>query len=78
MTVAAPKRPATVEAREMLRQAVPRAAEVLVKLLEATDEKLRLRASEAILTLAGIVHVPSYRYLALDPMQDKWNSERPH
>lgn len=58
MVVDGVKPTVTTEAREILRQAIPKAAKVLIKLLDATDEKLRLRASEAVLTLAGIVHVP--------------------
>lgn len=42
------------EARRALREAIPRAAQALVALLDAKDERVRLRAAEALLTRAGI------------------------
>jgi HEAT repeat protein len=75
MAVESLERSVTIEARVILRQAIPKAAEVLVKLLDAKDEKLRLRASEAVLALAGIVQVPGHIHAALDLERDKWERE---
>lgn len=47
-------RPPASEARKVLRQAVTKAAATLVKLLDAEDPKLQLKAAEAILSRAGI------------------------
>lgn len=41
-------------ARTELRDAVPEAAETMRELLDAEDERVRLRAAEAILDRAGI------------------------
>lgn len=75
MPVEGAKPTVTIEAREILRQAIPKAAKVLIKMLDATDEKLRLRASEAVLALAGIVHDSSHSVTALDLKRDKWERE---
>lgn len=42
------------EAQRILGNAVPKAAEILVQMLTAKDEKLRLKAAAAILNRAGI------------------------
>lgn len=41
-------------ARVELQEAVPEAAEVLRELLEAEDERVRIRAAESILDRAGV------------------------
>ena len=41
-------------AREELRESVPEAAETIRDLLDADDERVRLRAAEAILDRAGL------------------------
>ena len=41
-------------AQQILKDAIPKAAEVLASMLTAEDEKLRIRAAEAILNRAGI------------------------
>ncbi|MCI0342885.1 MAG: hypothetical protein L0216_17380 [Planctomycetales bacterium] len=43
------------EARAALRAAIGKAASALVGLLDAKDERVRLRACEAVLSRAGIV-----------------------
>jgi hypothetical protein len=60
-------RPAVSEARDLLRMAISKAAETLVKLLDAKDPKLQLRAAEAILSRAGITEA--------DRM-NRWDAER--
>lgn len=42
------------QARECVRAAIPRAAAVLTKLLHSEDDRIRLRAAEAILNRSGI------------------------
>lgn len=42
------------EARDELQAAVPKAAETLVDLLEAEDERVQIRAAETILDRAGL------------------------
>lgn len=44
----------TDDAREELQDAVPKAAATMTDLLDAEDDKIRLRAAEAILDRAGI------------------------
>ena len=46
--------PATEAARDELQAAVPKAAETLTQLLEADDERIQIRAAEAILDRAGL------------------------
>ncbi len=54
-------RPAPVEdARDELQGAVPKAAETLSDLLDAEDERVRIRAAEAILDRAGLTKAQSY------------------
>ncbi len=48
------ERPDVIEARKILRDAIPKAAAVLVKLLDAEDERLRLRAASVILTTEAV------------------------
>lgn len=45
---------ATEAARDELQAAVPKAAEKLTQLLEADDERIQIRAAEAILDRAGL------------------------
>jgi len=45
---------ATETARDELQAAVPKAAEKLTQLLEADDERIQIRAAEAILDRAGL------------------------
>ncbi|MEM4782381.1 MAG: hypothetical protein QXG03_12590 [Halalkalicoccus sp.] len=47
-------RPPVDDARDELQAAVPKAAETLAELLDAEDEKVRIRAAEAILDRAGV------------------------
>lgn len=42
------------DARLKLRQALTRAAAVLVEMLDAKDDRIRLRVAEAILNRAGV------------------------
>jgi len=53
-TADAADRPPVDDARDELRAAVPKAAETLAELLDAQDEKVRIRAAEAILDRAGV------------------------
>lgn len=53
-TVDAADRPPVEDARAELQAAVPEAAETLRELLEAKDERVQIRAAEAILDRAGI------------------------
>jgi hypothetical protein len=47
--------PAPVEsARDELQKAIPKAAGTLIDLLEAEDERIQIRAAEAILDRAGV------------------------
>jgi len=48
------------EARDELQSAVPDAAETLRDLLEADDERVRIRAAEAILDRAGLTKADKY------------------
>jgi len=53
--------PAPVEdARDALQGAVPKAAETLSDLLDAEDERVQIRAAEAILDRAGLTKAKSY------------------
>jgi hypothetical protein len=45
---------ATEKARDELQEAVPKAAETLTDLLDADDERVQIRAAEAILDRAGL------------------------
>ena len=47
-------RPPVEDARDKLQAAVPEAAETLRELLDADDERVQIRAAEAILDRAGI------------------------
>lgn len=47
-------RPAVDDARDELQDAVPKAAETLADLLDADDERVQIRAAEAILDRAGV------------------------
>lgn len=42
------------EARDEIQEAVPEAAETLRDLLDAEDERIQIRAAEAILSRAGL------------------------
>ena len=53
-TADSPDRPAVNEARDELQSAVPEAAKTLRALLDADDERVQIRAAEAILDRAGI------------------------
>jgi hypothetical protein len=53
-TVDAADRPPVEDARDELQVAVPKAAETLRELLEADDERVQIRAAEAILDRAGV------------------------
>lgn len=53
--------PAPVEdARDALQEAIPKAAETLTDLLDAEDERVQIRAAEAILDRAGLTKAQSY------------------
>jgi len=45
---------ATEKARDELQEAVPKAAATLTDLLDAEDERVQIRAAEAILDRAGL------------------------
>ena len=45
---------ATEQARDELQEAIPKAAEKLTELLDAEDERVQIRAAEAILDRAGL------------------------
>jgi hypothetical protein len=53
-TADATDRPPIDDARDELQAAVPEAAETLRELLQADDERVQIRAAEAILDRAGI------------------------
>jgi len=54
-------RPAPVEdARDELQDAVPKAARTLNDLLDAEDERVQIRAAEAILDRAGLTKAQTY------------------
>ena len=48
------------DARDELQAAVPKAAETLRDLLDAEDERVQIRAAEAILDRAGLTKADSY------------------
>lgn len=48
------ERPPVADARDELQAAVPEAAETLRSLLDAEDERVQIRAAEAILDRAGV------------------------
>jgi len=48
------------EGRDELQAAIPQAADTLTELLEADDEKVQIRAAEAILDRAGLTKAQSY------------------
>ena len=53
-TADATDRPPVENARDELQEAVPEAAATLRELLEAEDERVQIRAAEAILDRAGV------------------------
>ena len=53
-TADATDRPPVEDAHDELQAAIPEAAETLRELLEADDERVQIRAAEAILDRAGI------------------------
>ncbi|WP_458190861.1 hypothetical protein [Haladaptatus sp. NG-WS-4] len=53
-TTATDEKPAVELARGELQQAVPEAAEVMRDLLDAEDERIQLKAAQAVLDRAGI------------------------
>lgn len=53
-TTDATDRPPVEDARDELQAAIPEAAETLRELLEADDERVQIRAAEAILDRAGV------------------------
>jgi len=53
--------PAPIEnARDELQKAIPKAAETLTDLLDAEDERVQIRAAEAILDRAGLTKAKGY------------------
>jgi len=48
------------DARDELQSAVPKAAETLKDLLDAEDERVQIRAAEAILDRAGLTKADKY------------------
>ena len=48
------------DARDELQDAVPKAAETLADLLDAEDERIQIRAAEAILDRAGLTKAKAY------------------
>jgi len=53
---------ATEKARDELQEAVPKAAATLTDLLEADDERVQIRAAEAILDRAGLSKAKAISY----------------
>jgi len=53
---------ATERARDELQDAVPKAAETLTDLLDADDERVQIRAAEAILDRAGLSKAKAISY----------------
>lgn len=47
-------------ARDELQEAIPEAAETLVELLDAEDERVQIRAAESILDRGGLTKAKSY------------------
>lgn len=50
------------DARDELQEAVPKAAETLRDLLDAEDERVQIRAAEAVLDRAGLTKADKYSY----------------
>jgi hypothetical protein len=48
------------DARDELQESVPKAAETLTDLLDAEDERVRIRAAEAVLDRAGLTKAKGY------------------
>lgn len=48
------------DARDELQAAVPKAAETLKDLLDAEDERIQIRAAEAVLDRAGLTKAKQY------------------
>ena len=48
------------DARDELQQAIPQAAATLTDLLDAEDERVQIRAAEAILDRAGLTKAEKY------------------
>jgi hypothetical protein len=48
------------DARDELQDAIPKAAETLADLLDAEDERVQIRAAEAILDRAGLTKADKY------------------
>ena len=48
------------DARDELQQAIPQAAATLTELLDAEDERVQIRAAEAILDRAGLTKADKY------------------
>lgn len=60
-TADSPGEPTPVEdARDELQDSVPKAARTLRDLLDAEDERVQIRAAEAILDRAGLTKAKSY------------------
>jgi len=55
--------PAVEKGRDELQAAIPQAAGKLTELLEADDERVQIRAAEAILDRAGLTKAQSYSRL---------------
>ena len=55
-----PAEPPVEAARDALQAKVPTAAETLGELLEADDERVRIRAAEAILDRAGLTKAETW------------------
>lgn len=51
---------AVEDARDELQAAIPKAAETLCDLLDAEDERVQIRAAEAILDRAGLTKAKAY------------------
>jgi hypothetical protein len=51
-----------VTARDELQEAVPKAAETLRDLLDADDERVQIRAAEAVLDRAGLTKAETYSH----------------
>lgn len=54
------ERPAVEQGRDELQDAIPEAAATLTDLLEAEDERVQIRAAEAILDRAGLTKAKTW------------------
>lgn len=68
-------RPPVDDARDELQAAVPQAAATLAELLDAEDERIQIRAAEAILDRAGVTKA---KRLSTTSAAEDVGGETPH